>query len=401
MTLRDGLPRIIFVFLAVDWPLFSRRPMVEALADAVRKRGSTVVAINRPLCPLSTLSRKPGRFRELFSTPRVEQLSPNLYLYSPKYLLHDSQAPRFPPVESLNIFALRRSLKSLLHRLQLPESPPLVWYYSPQQAYVMQTFEQSINIYEIYDSLGDIHGRANKFLDILEEKYRRDVDVLLTTSRVLHDLYSPHYRNSLQFGNGLRRSHLENLSASVITEHPILRNLGHPRLGYCGALSGRLNWSLIMEIARARTQWQLIFVGPKNGFVPDEQLAVHPNIHVFGAVPHVELAALYRSLDIGIMPYLDNDFFRALNPLKFYEFAAAGIPCVSSPIPELKPFDRRCVRVCHNELRVWVDAITDQLKNRGEEASHIGFEIASKFLWEDMVERVLDHIESTVPTKAS
>jgi hypothetical protein len=51
-------PRILLIFLSVDLPLFMRRPMLYAMAQSSKKYGMTVVAVNRPLCPASTILRK-------------------------------------------------------------------------------------------------------------------------------------------------------------------------------------------------------------------------------------------------------------------------------------------------------------------------------------------------------
>ncbi|MBU2624143.1 MAG: hypothetical protein KKG33_01130, partial [candidate division Zixibacteria bacterium] len=61
----SSFPKVILGFLMVDWPLFMRRKMLYALAEAAEKYGSTVVAVNRPLCQISTIVRKPQRAREL------------------------------------------------------------------------------------------------------------------------------------------------------------------------------------------------------------------------------------------------------------------------------------------------------------------------------------------------
>ncbi len=49
-----SLPKLILVFMKVDRPIFMRWKMIEALADAAVPYGTTVVAMNRPLCPFST-----------------------------------------------------------------------------------------------------------------------------------------------------------------------------------------------------------------------------------------------------------------------------------------------------------------------------------------------------------
>ena len=79
-----NFPKIIIIFLSVDWDLFNRREMVKAFAKTAGKYGSTVIAVNRPLCPLTTIVTKRHRLDELFHAPKVETINDNLFLFSPK-----------------------------------------------------------------------------------------------------------------------------------------------------------------------------------------------------------------------------------------------------------------------------------------------------------------------------
>ena len=106
--------------------------MIVALAESAMKFGVTIVAVNRPLCPLSTFLRKPHRRKELFSKPHLEKLTDNLYLFSPKYFIHDFVANRIRILELLSRLALKRSYRYLTDQINIDEPNPLTWYYYPQ-----------------------------------------------------------------------------------------------------------------------------------------------------------------------------------------------------------------------------------------------------------------------------
>jgi teichuronic acid biosynthesis glycosyltransferase TuaH len=55
-----------------------------------------------------------------------------------------------------------------------------------------------------------------------------------------------------------------------------------------------------------------------------------------------ELASLYRTASVAIIPYLLNEYTSGIFPLKVYEYLAAGLPIVSSQLeslPDLSPLD--------------------------------------------------------------
>ncbi|MFQ5499642.1 MAG: hypothetical protein ACE5FH_08210 [Candidatus Zixiibacteriota bacterium] len=190
------MPKILLLFTAVDWPMYMRRPAVYALARASRRYDITVVAVNRPLCPFTTVMTKRARTSELFGAARLEKLGDHLYLYSPKYLLHDRLARLLPGVEQVNIRLLRHSYRSLQRRLGIHEPHPLIWFNYPQQGYVSGICKESFTIMELYDNLVDISGRELPGVTEIEKSVRPRVDLLLTTSRKLQEKYGGGYRRS-------------------------------------------------------------------------------------------------------------------------------------------------------------------------------------------------------------
>jgi hypothetical protein len=392
-----AFPKIILVFLAVDWPIFSRRPMIKALAKVAKELGSTVVAVNRPLCPLSTLVRKPNRFSEMLSAARIEDIGENLRLFSPKYFIHDRIARHAGALEWLNVVALRYSYQYLAARLGISEKAPLVWYYDPQQGYVTRLFPDSFHVYEIYDSLNDIWGRPRPRADALEVKWRSNVDLLLTTSQKLFDRYSPHYRNALPFGNGLDRDAFNKFCDETVKPHPDIVKIPGPRIGYAGNISERLDWELIKGMAKLRPDWSFVFVGRVGGINHERIMQNSPNICFPGEYRYEEVPSIVKGFDVGIMPYLNNPFFDYLNPLKFYENAAAGIGSVSSPIEELSHFPIAAVRTVPNEPQRWVETLADLLFSEKSRTREVVREVASYFIWEDMTVALMKRIQPLLP----
>jgi len=376
--------------------LYMRQPMVYALAESSHQFDSRVVAINRPLCPITTVFRKPGRIGELPRRPTLERLSDNLYLYNPKYVLHDDLARRIPGMQAANVHALRHSLDYLQRKLGTTESGPLVWFNYPHQGYVCDIYPKAFCVLEIYDNLADNAGCESKTVLDMEKKLRPKIDLLLTTSHKLHDKYSGGYERSFMFGNGLSRSVYEALSNTDQESYPPLQDIAHPRIGYAGMISERMNWDLITGLAARESTWQFIFAGRIADEAIVKRCEPYPNIHFTGAYNHGSVPSLLSGFDVGIMPYLDNPFFDFLNPLKFYEMAAAGLPMVSSPIEELKRYNRDVIVVCENSIDVWRGAIQSHLDNSEPEVRPSGPELAGKFIWEDMTASLLRMIQENL-----
>jgi len=386
-------PKIILVFAAVDWDIYMRKPMVYALAEAAKAHGSTVIAVNRPICLQTTWFAKPKRIPDMFRQARLETLADNLYLYHPRYYVHDRIANAVPLFERINLFALRQSYAHLQNVLNIAEPAPLLWFHYPHQGYVARLFDDSLNILEIYDNLTDIDGNELDYVNRLERRHRRRVDILLTTSKKIHDKYARGYRRSYMFGNGLSRSVYERLTDPNIAPRPELAAIPSPRLGYAGMISDRMDWNLITELAADNPSWNFIFAGPAADKKLSKRVSVIANIHLPGAYPREDIPSVLKSFDIGLLPYRDNPFFEFLNPLKFYEMAAAGIPMLSSPIDELRQFPDDLVRVIDdNRAEAWSDTIGSMV-NAGRAAPRkIGPRVAADYIWEDMTAALLQKI---------
>ncbi|HWR84048.1 MAG TPA: glycosyltransferase [Candidatus Deferrimicrobium sp.] len=392
----SSFPRIILVFMAVDWPIYTRRPLLYALAEAAAAVDSTVVAVNRPLCPVSTLIRKPHRVGELIGKPRLTRLAERLYVYSPRYVIHDRVAGSTGPLAELNLIALRRSYAHLQSRLDIDEPAPLVWFNYPQQGYVTRLFKDSFRVFELYDNLVDFMGRESAKVIRTEEQVRRHTDLLLTTSQKLHDKYTPHYKRSFLLGNGLSRRTFERLSSATGEGRSEIMAIPSPRIGYAGVISQRLDWGLITRLAELEPTWNFIFVGRVSSRRLLRVRDSHSNVWFPGEVAPDDIPAVLRSFDVGIMPYLDNVFFQYSNPLKFYEMAAAGVASVSSNMEELRKFPPSLVKVLTNDPDLWQIAIRFFLDADRQAAVRIGRDLTRRFIWEDMAADLLARMRSFI-----
>ncbi len=386
------MPKIILVFIAVEWPLFMRRKMLYGLSKSAKKYGSLVVAVSRPLCPFTTLFKKPKRFAQLFGPERLEQLDENMYMFSPRYILHDHIARRFPFLVERNLNSLRRSYKKLARRLNVDEPNPAVWFYYPQQSYVTKLFPESLRIFELKDNLSGIFKNGDPLLQDLERQIRGDVDILLTTSHALHKTHGPNYPDAIHFGNGLDRDSFDKLTDDKTPTIPKIMSIDSPRIGYAGIISERIYWDVVRALAEKNPNWNFVFAGPIAN--PDTILPVKnfKNIHFVGSFPHTQVPSVLKSFDIGLMPYLDTEFFHRSNPLKFYEYAAAGLPSVSSKVEELKLFSEELVTVAGADPKRWQEAIERYLRADRKHLKQIGAEVAGRFVWENMTDDLLSKI---------
>ena len=64
-------------------------------------------------------------------------------------------------------------------------------------------------------------------------------------------------------------------------------------------------------------------------------LASEPNVRLIGTKHYDEAQAIISHFDVALIPHLDNEMSRSMNPLKAYVYCSLGVPIVSTPVANL------------------------------------------------------------------
>ena len=67
------------------------------------------------------------------------------------------------------------------------------------------------------------------------------------------------------------------------------------------------------------------------------RLRALPNVHFLGRKPYAALPGYCKAFDVALLPFIKNELTENANPLKLREYLAAGLPVVSTDIPEARP----------------------------------------------------------------
>lgn len=109
-----------------------------------------------------------------------------------------------------------------------------------------------------------------------------------------------------------------------------------PVVAYVGNMSDRVDWALLDELATLRPDHHFLMIGSAHyGGGVHELAADHDNVELVGVVPYVDLPEILRDVDVALVPHLAGPLTDRMNPLKVYNYYAAGVPIVSTPIPNI------------------------------------------------------------------
>ena len=188
-----------------------------------------------------------------------------------------------------------------------------------------------LKVYYCVDDFTQFPGVDKKTIMDMEEDLVNSCDLILYTARYLEKKFSsrknkchylPHGVDYDHFNKPYRRSEKEKNEKTVI--------------GFFGYLSQWVDFDLISYIAESKPEWEIMLIGGTDQNT--DPLRRFDNVTLTDNIKYDLLPRFAAKFDIGIIPFIINELTMAVNPLKFLEYMAMGIPTVSTSLPELIRF---------------------------------------------------------------
>ena len=235
-----------------------------------------------------------------------------------------------PAIQWLNRQLLGRQMDWACRKLNIHN--PIVFTALPNSVDIIEQMNPERCVYYCLDDYERMPGVDNDVILAQEKRLVAYADLVLVTADKLYEKWQPHAKAIKLLPHGV------DLDAFACPGPvpQMLKKLSFPRIGFFGTLDSWIDLELIREVARLRPSWQFPIIGPTR--VDVERLSSIPNIHLLGPVPFSQIPACAAAFDVGLLPFVVNDFTMAVNPLKLREYFAAGLPAVSTSLAEVKSY---------------------------------------------------------------
>lgn len=183
----------------------------------------------------------------------------------------------------------------------------------------------------VYDMMDDHAGFKNNHSSMieLEEKLISKSDGIICSSQKLWEKIKDASENAVLVRNACEFDHFQ----KALT--PLSERDGTPVVGYYGAISEWFDPFVLEPLVSAHPDWDFILAGAVTDESVRRQLA-YPNVQWLGEVAYRDLPGVLRQFDLCIIPFKIYDLTLATNPVKVYEYLAAGKPVVATAMPEVK-----------------------------------------------------------------
>lgn len=355
--------------------------------------------------PQQFLSRLASKHPVLFvETHVVEHLSAPEYTYGP--------AAGGPGVTQLKVlfpadcwndggYVDRERRRLLLTALLEPSlrkfQRAVQWFYDPMASTAfLGSLQEKLVVYDCMDQLCQFKDAPSELAQ-RELRLLKSADVVFCGGKKLHLSKSEFNDNCHFYGCGVDVDHfdLARQEKTIIPADVAL--LPRPIFGYYGVIDERLDYSLLLQLAKSTTG-SVVMLGPL-AKVSESELPQHRNLHWLGRRGYDQLPAYAKAFDVCLMPFALNAASEYINPTKALEYLAAERPVVSTGVPDVRTLFSKVVHIADDSAE-FVELCQEQAIKPNSSMQSKGVQMARVNTWENIVAALEAHLIEALEQQA-
>ncbi len=263
---------------------------------------------------------------------RLSAISPGIYelhVHLPAEHAVDSRMPTRTEIERI-VVACRQVVLELgiNHAYQIVSTP--AWLGVVTRLRELFGFPL---LYDCHDYLSGFHRLAREIID-WESSALEQCDLAMFSSRHLVDLHAVLSPGLASKALLLRNA---NRPEDFARHPPVALGKSRPTVGYVGSLDHWFDVELVRAVVQLQPEYDFVFAGR----IEDSriyELKRYPNIRFVGEIAYKQVPEFLQRCHAGIIPFERIPLTLSTNPVKLYEYFSAGLPVVSTRLPEVEMY---------------------------------------------------------------
>lgn len=243
-----------------------------------------------------------------------------------------------------------------------------------------------------YDAIDNwmYHPQMRSLHEIVYSAYaaiEKKADIIFTVSKSLTKQFG---RNQSVYWlpNGVDIEYFKPAISSTIPKTPVI--------GYIGKIQDRVDFELVERCLQEFPENRFVFIGPAYSQQKriKELKREYKNITFLGDVPYPMLPAVMKQLDICVIPHRVDDLTNSMDPLKLYEYLAAGKPVVTTKVAGVEGISEYVLIADNNHEFVQnIRILCGRLSSHDIEADRIIETIPQSRTWDYISNIFIDRLE--------
>lgn len=342
-----------------DWtgdPL-SKTHLMRVLAKENRILWINAIANRMPTASSKDVSRI---FKKLHAfTEPIREVERNIFVLNPL---------AFPSYGNQSILKINQSflagqVKRAMRKLGFKNAVNMV--FNPAAGMIAGKLGESQIIYYCVDEYTAFTGASRGLKEIEDDLFQR-ADLVIVSAERLFDSKKHLNPNTQIIRHGTDWRHFRKAVTDDLAIPADIAELPRPIIGFHGLLADWVDYKLIKKTAEHFAEGSVVLIG-KIAVDAEQKVKILvdvPNVHFLGRKPYAELPAYCKAFDVALNPFAINELTLAANPLKVREYLAAGLPVVSTDIPEVRVLDDCLVGTDHADFIAKIEAALADPKAR-------------------------------------
>ncbi len=267
-------------------------------------------------------------------TGGYREVLPNLFVYTPIVL----PFPHSAAAQRVNLRILKTTLAALRRRLGMGQFQ--LWTFLPTSVEYLDQLGASLLVYYCTDEFSQFSYLDRERILQQERRLLGMADVVFATAHSLVESKARFNPNTHLASHGVDHEHF---AAALGDATPVAEELAHlrgPVLGFFGLVQDWIDIDLLAWLAQQRPSWNIVVIG--RSLVDMTNLRKLPNVTLVDRRPYAELPRYCKAFSVGLIPFRINELTSHVNPIKLREYLSAGLPVVSTDLPEVRHYDGLC-----------------------------------------------------------
>ncbi|MEX2172921.1 MAG: glycosyltransferase [Pirellulaceae bacterium] len=281
----------------------------------------------------------------------LREVERNIFVLNPLAI----PAYGLPAARRINQWWLRAQVRRAMRRLKMTR--PINWVFNPAAAVIAGTLGEEQLIYQCVDEYSAFSGVAPHAILDLEKQLLQKADLVIVSAEKLRQSKSRVNPRTVLVRHGVDFAHFRRALDAGTQIPEEIANLPRPIVGFFGLIADWVDTELMAAVAQQYAHGSLVVLGKATTDVSCLKL---PNVHLLGRKPYADLPAYCKGFDVVLNPFRINELTLNANPLKVREYLAAGLPVVSTDIPEVAVLPACRIGKNHEHFLEQVEAALQQ-----------------------------------------